>query len=60
MGGNATKETHVEIQQHIHLVLDDGDGLEEFLCVHGSHHSIRPAERRKAIEGVCNRDNQQE
>lgn len=37
-----TKKTHIEIEQHIHLVLDNGDGLEEFLSVHGSHYSIRP------------------
>lgn len=54
------EKTHVEIQQHVHLVLDDGDSLEEFLCAHGSHDSIGPAERRKAVHAVCNHDKQQE
>lgn len=39
--------THIEIQQHVHLILDDGDGLEELLRVHGSHHSVRPAARKE-------------
>lgn len=50
-----TKKTNIEIEQHIHLVLDNGDGLEEFLSVHGPHYSVRPTEGRKAIKNVCNR-----
>lgn len=55
-----TKKTHIEIEQHVHLVLDNGDGLEEFLSVHGSHYSVRPTEGRRAVKKACNRGDPRE
>jgi len=37
------KITHVEVQQSVHLVLDDRDGLEQLLCVHRPHHPVNAA-----------------
>ena len=45
-------DTHVEIEQRVHLVLDDGYGFEEFLCVHGSHHAIRTTETQNQRTGA--------
>lgn len=33
---------YLEIQQCIQLVLNDGQSLNELLCVHGAHHTIGP------------------
>lgn len=38
--------TYIEIEKRIHLVLYNGDGFKEFLCVHASHHSIHTEEKR--------------
>lgn len=33
-------QTHIEIEEGIHLVLNNGDGLEQLLCIHGPHYAI--------------------
>lgn len=38
--------THIEIKKSIHLILDDGDGLQEFLGVHRPHDTIRPFSKK--------------
>lgn len=39
----ASPLTHIEIKERIHLVLNDGDRLEQLLCIHGPHHAIHSA-----------------
>lgn len=41
--GSLHLETHIEIEEGIHLVLNDGDRLEQLLCIHGPHHAVHPA-----------------
>lgn len=37
----AHKDTrYLEIQQSVQLVLDDGQRLDQLLCVHGAHHAV--------------------
>lgn len=36
---------YLEIQQGIQLVLNDGQGLNQFLCVHGAHYAVNPVGR---------------
>lgn len=36
----ASPQTHIEIEEGIHLVLNNGDRLEQLLCIHGPHHTI--------------------
>lgn len=42
--------THIEIEERVHLVLNDGDGLEQLLCIHGPHHAVHSAWRRRETE----------
>lgn len=39
----ASPLTHIEIKERIHLVLNNGDRLEQLLCIHGPHHAIHSA-----------------
>lgn len=41
--------THVEVEERVHLVLNDGNGLEQLLCVHGPHHTIHSVWRRREM-----------
>lgn len=36
----ASPQTHIEIKEGIHLVLNNGDRLEQLLRIHGPHHAI--------------------
>lgn len=40
-----TRRTHTQylkIQQSVQLVLNDGQRLNQLLCVHGTHHTVNP------------------
>lgn len=36
-------QTHIEIEEGIHLVLNNGDRLEQLLRIHGPHHAVHSA-----------------
>lgn len=36
----ALEETHVKVEEGVHLVLNNGYGLEQLLCVHGPHYAV--------------------
>ena len=36
----ASPQTHIEIEEGVHLVLNNGDRLEQLLCIHGPHYAI--------------------
>lgn len=50
-GGGASPQTHIEIEEGIHLVLNNGDRLEQLLCIHGPHHAVHTAWTQGESEG---------
>lgn len=47
----ASPQTHIEIEEGVHLVLNNGDRLEQLLCIHGPHHAVHPAWTQGKSEG---------
>lgn len=47
-GHARTHTEYLEIQQSIQLVLNDGQRLNQFLCVHGAHHTVNPDKKGNA------------
>lgn len=46
----ASPQTHIEIEKGVHLVLNNGDSLEQLLCIHGPHHAVHSARTRGETE----------
>lgn len=53
--GTLHLKTHIEIKEGVHLVLNNGDRLEQLLCIHGPHHAVHSVWRVGAGEGTEDR-----
>lgn len=48
----ASPQTHIEIEEGVHLVLNNGDRLEQLLCIHGPHYAVHSVQTRGGSEQV--------